>query len=116
MSWKRWTPWSLEARLLAVEHRTNRLESLMGKNSDALSRLDIEIEDLRSYVESDDETDAAEVDSRAAKIREILAAARGDENVPNDEVDSREEDLNEVVDQVAPVADAPAAPESDETA
>lgn len=69
------SPPALERRLSAVEKRT---ESLMSASSDAYARLDEQIEALRAYVVSDDETDAAEVDRRADEIKGLLAEVRTD--------------------------------------
>lgn len=67
---QRHTPWAMEARLTAVERRLGRF---MSASSEAYARLDAQIEALRVYVNSDDETDAGEVDRRADELRALLA-------------------------------------------
>jgi hypothetical protein len=95
--------WRLFSRIRAVEARMSAQEErwfrIMAKNKDALAALDAEIEKLREYVRSDDETDAAEVDKRTADIRQLLAEAQGGGEVPTDETAQRESDLAEVVNE-----------------
>lgn len=64
-------------RLVSEIHtRTSTLEELMSKSSEALAALDAQIDDLVAYVNSDDTTDAAEVQARADRIKTALADAR----------------------------------------
>jgi hypothetical protein len=70
-------------RLVKENHETlNRMEILMSKSSEALANLDTQIDDLVAYVNSDDATDAAEVQARADRIKAALAAARADDPPP----------------------------------
>jgi uncharacterized protein YlxW (UPF0749 family) len=63
---------------LARESRSilARLENLMSQFTDALADLDAQVDDLVAYVNSDDTTDAAEVEARAQRIKDALASAR----------------------------------------
>lgn len=94
MTWRDWLPitrgethrhiealWSYA--LDQTEHITT-LGDRMSKNSDALAELDAQIDELEAYVLSDDETDAAEVQTRVARLRSVLAVAKTPE-VPADE-------------------------------
>jgi septal ring factor EnvC (AmiA/AmiB activator) len=87
-----WTPLRVLtdlARVVADTHRLagenqatlTRMEVLMSQSSEALAHLDAQIDDLVDYVNSDDATDAAEVQARADRIKAALADARA-ANIP----------------------------------
>ena len=83
-AWRDWLPatqgdlkylWSFV--LDQTEHIT-RIGEGMAKNKQALAELDAQIDELEAYVLSDDETDAAEVQSRVARLKSVRAQATGD--------------------------------------
>lgn len=95
-----WWPWpdrelvyrhltSLWAYVVAQTEATTealtRMEDRMSKNSDALAELDAQIDELEAYVLSDDETDAAEVQQRVARLKSVLAAAKASAEEPSAE-------------------------------
>jgi hypothetical protein len=67
-----------------IPNRLTTLENRMAAFDAALADLDTQIDDLVAYVNSDDATDAAEVQSRADRIKAALAAARDGGTTPAD--------------------------------
>lgn len=72
----------------------------MAKNQDALSALDSELDALEAYIKSDDETDAAEVNARAERIRNMLVSAQGSGEVEPEKAAEVEEKLTELGSEV----------------
>lgn len=86
-------------RMEILERKIHRLEIRMAKDREALARLDEQIEALRAYVQSDEETDAAEVDRRTESLRQLLAEAQGSGQVTPEEAGEVESQLGEVLDE-----------------
>jgi hypothetical protein len=87
---------NLETRQRLVERRTERMEKLMAKDKDALAALDKELQELADYVRSDEDSDAAEIQKRTDKVKQLLADVKADPNVPDDEGATREQELAQV--------------------
>jgi chromosome segregation ATPase len=88
-----------ESDVSALRNRIRRLEWKMAKDKEALARLDEQIEALRNYVMSDEETDAAEVDRRTESLRQLLAEAQGSGQVTPEEAGEVENQLGQVLDE-----------------
>lgn len=78
-------PWEFAARVSDMQADIARLQLQhdllrrdMAKNKQALAELDAQIDELEAYVLSDDETDAAEVQSRVQRLKDVLAQAKGE--------------------------------------
>lgn len=84
MSWRDWLPATrgeLKALWSYVLGQTEHITMIgegMAKNKQALAELDAQIDELEAYVLSDDETDAAEVQNRVARLKSVLAQAKGE--------------------------------------
>lgn len=90
---------ALEGDLSALNTRVRRLEMKVAKDKEALARLDEQIEALRAYVQSDETTDAAEVDRRTESLRQLLAEAQGSGAVTPEEAAEAESNVAAVVDE-----------------
>jgi len=73
MSWTDWLPVTRRQFRYAIK----MLEETMAENADALAELDAQIDELESYVLSDDATDAAEVRTRVDRLKNLLTQAQG---------------------------------------
>jgi DNA integrity scanning protein DisA with diadenylate cyclase activity len=62
-----------------VIEKLDSLETFMARFDTALADLDAQLDELVDYVTSDDETDAVEVEARAARIKAALATVRGED-------------------------------------
>lgn len=60
--------------LLAESSRLDRLENRMSAQSDAFAELDAQLDAVEAYVRGDDAADAAQVQARTGRIRDLLAA------------------------------------------
>lgn len=102
-------------RIVNLEFRLERLERKwereMAKDRDALKELDAQLDALEAYVRSDEETDAAEVNLRADRVRQLLASVHGAEEVPVEDVAEREQRLADVADEAAAQTEPPAEPQ-----
>lgn len=85
-----------ERRNAILSNRMKWMEIQMAKNQDALSALDSELDALEAYIKSDDETDAAEVNARAERIRNMLVSAQGSGEVEPEKAAEVEEKLTEL--------------------
>lgn len=90
---------ALEGDVTEAFQRIRRLEMKVAKDKEALARLDEQIEALRAYVQSDETTDAAEVDRRTESIRQVLAEAQGSGEVAPEEAGEVENQLGTVLDE-----------------
>lgn len=61
-----------------LSHWMTIVRMTMSKNSEALAALDAQIDELAAYVLSDDETDAAEVNSRVDRLKDVLSQVKGE--------------------------------------
>lgn len=93
---RRLSPWALDERLSELEYRIDRMEIRMGKQKDSLAKLDAELDSLAEYIRSDEDTDAAEVDSRTERIRQMLAAAQGSGQADDTKVADVESQLSDL--------------------
>lgn len=89
-----------ERRNAILSNRMKWMEIQMAKNQDALSALDSELDALEAYIKSDDETDAAEVNARAERIRNMLVSAQGSGEVEPEKAAEVEEKLTELGSEV----------------
>lgn len=89
-----------ERRNAILSNRMKWMEIQMAKNQDALAALDSELDALEAYIKSDDETDAAEVNARAERIRNMLVSAQGSGEVEPEKAAEVEEKLTELGSEV----------------
>jgi hypothetical protein len=89
-----------ERRNAILSNRMKWMEIQMAKNQDALAALDSELDALEAYIKSDDETDAAEVNARAERIRNLLVSAQGSGEVEPEKAAEVEEKLTELGSEV----------------
>lgn len=89
-----------ERRNAILSNRMKWMEIQMAKNHDALAALDSELDALEAYIKSDDETDAAEVNARAERIRNMLVSAQGSGEVEPEKAAEVEEKLTELGSEV----------------
>lgn len=77
----------------------------MAKDKDALAELDQQLQELADYVRSDEVSDAAEIQKRTDKVKELLAEVKADPNVPDEEGTVREDELARVEAEAADQAE-----------
>lgn len=86
----------IETRQMLIERRITRMEKMMAKDRDALAELDTQLAELAEYVRSDEESDAAEIQKRTDKVKELLEQVKADPNVPDEDGAAREQELAQV--------------------
>lgn len=72
----------LKARVDRLAISLDNVRYNVSKNSEALADLDAQLDELEAYVLSDDENDAAEVQTRVARIKSLLASAQAPAEEP----------------------------------
>lgn len=73
-----WALSDMQVQITRLQLDHLQLRSDMAKNKQALAELDAQIDELEAYVLSDDETDAAEVQNRVARLKSVLSQAKGE--------------------------------------